>query len=68
MRNIKLIIEYDGTDFCGWQRQPNVPTVQEKVERSVSQITQREVKLTPAGRTDTGVHAVGQVANFKTNK
>jgi tRNA pseudouridine38-40 synthase len=66
MRNIKLIIEYDGTDFCGWQCQPNVPTVQGEIERSLSQITQQKVKLTPAGRTDAGVHAVGQVANFKT--
>ena len=66
MRNIKLIIEYDGTDFCGWQRQPNVPSVQQEIERSLSQITQQDVKLTTAGRTDTGVHAVGQVANFQT--
>lgn len=65
MRNIKIVIEYDGTEFCGWQIQPNVPTVQGEIERSLSQITQNDIKLTAAGRTDTGVHATGQVANFK---
>ena len=67
MRNIKIIIEYDGTDFYGWQIQPNVKTVQGEIERSLSQITQSEIKLTASGRTDTGVHATGQVTNFKSD-
>jgi tRNA pseudouridine38-40 synthase len=66
MRNVKLVIEYDGTNFCGWQRQPNVRTVQEELERSLSNIAQETVILNSSGRTDTGVHALGQVANFKT--
>ncbi len=65
MRNIKLVIEYDGTDFCGWQSQPNVRTVQDVLERSLANITQQAVRLKSAGRTDAGVHALGQVANFR---
>ncbi len=60
------MIEYDGTDFYGWQSQPNVRTVQDELERSLARITQQAVKLKSAGRTDTGVHALGQVANFQT--
>ncbi len=66
MRNIKLTIEYDGTDFCGWQIQVDDRTVQAEVERSLSMLTDSNVRLTAAGRTDSGVHALGQVANFKT--
>lgn len=66
MRNIKLTLEYDGTDFCGWQRQAGDRTVQEAVERSLSLLTEETVKVTAAGRTDSGVHAIGQVINFKT--
>lgn len=67
MRNIKLVVEYDGSDFSGWQFQPNAVTVQGELERSLAQLTQSQVKLTAAGRTDAGVHALGQVANFHTN-
>mgnify|MGYP006277648087 CR=1 FL=1 len=67
MRNIKLILEYDGTEFCGWQRQRSDRTVQEEVERSLSMLTEEDIKLTAAGRTDSGVHALAQVANFKTH-
>jgi len=67
MRNIKLLIEYDGTDFCGWQIQANDRTVQEELERSLSMLTEEKIKTTAAGRTDSGVHALGQVVNFKTN-
>lgn len=67
MRNIKLVVEYDGSDFSGWQFQPNAVTVQGELKRSLSTLTQSEVKLTAAGRTDAGVHALGQVANFHTN-
>lgn len=66
MRNIKLTLEYDGTDFCGWQRQANDRTVQAEVERSLSMLTEATVTVTAAGRTDSGVHAAGQVVNFKT--
>lgn len=57
---------YDGTAYSGWQLQPNVPTVQGTIERVIGQITQRPARLRPAGRTDAGVHAEGQVASFFT--
>lgn len=64
MKNIKLTIEYDGTDFCGWQEQPDLRTVQGEIKKSLSYIFQTDIKLTGSGRTDTGVHAAEQVANF----
>ena len=67
MRNIKLTIEYDGKDFNGWQKQPTKLNIQGEIERAIKQITNEEVNLTASGRTDAGVHALGQVANFKTN-
>ncbi len=66
LRNIKLRIEYEGTGFSGWQRQPRLRTVQGEIEGSLKKIIGEEVKLTGAGRTDVGVHALGQVANFCT--
>ncbi|MBN1558689.1 tRNA pseudouridine(38-40) synthase TruA [candidate division KSB1 bacterium] len=66
MRNIKLIIEYDGTDFCGYQIQDNDRTVQAELQRSLSMLTNETIRLTAAGRTDAGVHALGQVVNFTT--
>jgi len=67
MRNIKLTLSYDGTDFSGWQTQPGFRTVQETVEKAISQLTGSEgTRLNASGRTDAGVHAVGQVANFFT--
>ncbi|MBN1466604.1 tRNA pseudouridine(38-40) synthase TruA [candidate division KSB1 bacterium] len=66
MRNIKLIVEYDGTDFCGYQSQVDDRTVQAELQRSLSLLTNETVKLTAAGRTDSGVHALGQVVNFTT--
>ena len=68
MRNIKLTIEYDGTNFCGWQKQPGRRTVQEEIENALSNILKEEVIINGAGRTDAGVHAIGQVANFYTDK
>lgn len=65
-RNIKLKIEYDGTDFCGWQIQPDLRTVQGEIENGLNTILKQKVSLIGAGRTDVGVHALGQVANFKT--
>lgn len=67
MRNIKLILEYDGTDFVGWQTQAEGRTVQEEVTKVLREILQEEVTIEGAGRTDSGVHARGQVANFLTN-
>ena len=66
MRNIKLQIEYDGTDFFGWQIQPEYRTVQGEIEKALLAVIQEPVRLTAAGRTDTGVHAKGQIANFFT--
>jgi len=65
-RNIRLLIAYDGTFYQGWQRQKDSPTIQGRVEEALLRITQRTVSLIGAGRTDAGVHAWGQVANFRT--
>jgi len=65
-RNIKLKIEYDGTDFSGWQKQPNLRTVQAEIEDKLKQILEEDITLIGSGRTDVGVHALEQVANFKT--
>ena len=67
MRNIRLIIEYDGKDFNGWQKQPNKLNIQGEIERAIKDLTGDEkIDLIASGRTDAGVHALGQVANFKT--
>jgi tRNA pseudouridine38-40 synthase len=67
MRNIKLILAYDGTDFSGWQIQPGQPTIQGALTDVVEKLTQQRPAIQAAGRTDAGVHATGQVANFKTH-
>jgi tRNA pseudouridine38-40 synthase len=67
MRNIKLTIAYDGTDFHGWQCQPGVPTIQGALNDVVRKITEEKAVVHGASRTDAGVHALGQVAHFKTN-
>ena len=66
MRYFKLTIAYDGTDFHGWQVQTNKPTIQGEISNVLSQLTQERVAVYGAGRTDAGVHALGQVASFKT--
>ncbi|HZT68124.1 MAG TPA: tRNA pseudouridine(38-40) synthase TruA [Terriglobia bacterium] len=66
MRNIRLLIAYDGADFHGWQRQPHARSIQEELEAKIAQITGSRVALHASGRTDAGVHASGQVANFRT--
>ena len=65
MRNIKLTIEYDAKDFNGWQKQPNKLNVQGEIERAIETVTGEKVNLIGSGRTDAGVSALGQVANFK---
>lgn len=63
---IKAIVEYDGTDFCGFQMQKGHPTIQEAIEKSLEQLFQAHTRISTAGRTDTGVHALGQVVSFVT--
>ncbi len=66
MQNIKLILQFDGSAYHGWQKQKNAVTIQEIIERALFDITGEEVTVTGCGRTDSGVHAKGYVCNFKT--
>jgi tRNA pseudouridine38-40 synthase len=65
LRTLKLIVQYDGTDYVGWQRQPNGVSIQELIERAIEPIEGRPVAVIGAGRTDAGVHALGQVASVQ---
>lgn len=67
VRNIMLTLAYDGTDYRGWQVQPNGPSVQDAVESAVRKLTGEQTRVYCAGRTDSGVHAIGQAANFQTS-
>lgn len=67
MRNIKLVIEYDGTNYFGWQKQKVGKTLQGVIEDAISKATGEEIEVFGSSRTDSGVHARGYVANFKTN-
>jgi len=67
MRNIKLTIQYDGTRYSGWQFQKNAKSIQEIIQLAIKKITRQKVCLIGSGRTDAGVHAKAQIANFKTN-
>jgi tRNA pseudouridine38-40 synthase len=67
MHNVKLTLAYDGTDFSGWQIQPGQPTIQGALADVLEKLTQQKPEIQGAGRTDAGVHATGQVANFKTH-
>ena len=66
MRNIKLIIEYDGSCYGGWQKQKNNKTIQEEIEKAIKKVTGEIIEVFGSSRTDAGVHAKGMVANFKT--
>ena len=65
-RHVKLTVSYDGTDFFGWQWQSGMRTVQQVIEEAIYAVTQETLRVTAAGRTDTGVHALGQVVSFPT--
>jgi tRNA pseudouridine38-40 synthase len=67
MRNIRLLLEYDGAAYHGWQRQKNALTIQEVLETALAKLTREPVKLLASGRTDAGVHALSQVTNFHTS-
>ena len=67
MKNVKLTIEYDGTNYCGWQKQNNEKTIQEEIEKAIYEAVGEVVEVIGSSRTDAGVHARGMVANFKTN-
>jgi tRNA pseudouridine38-40 synthase len=67
MRNLKLTLSYDGTDFNGWQTQRGLRTVQETLEAAISRLTGERIRVNASGRTDSGVHALGQIVNFYTN-
>lgn len=69
MRNLKLILSYDGTDFSGWQTQPGLRTVQETLEQAIGKLTgEVGIRVNASGRTDAGVHALGQVVNFRSGR
>ncbi|MBX3018257.1 MAG: tRNA pseudouridine(38-40) synthase TruA [Bdellovibrionaceae bacterium] len=74
MARYRMLISYDGTDFCGWQRQgehknsPKLPSIQETLEKAVGQILNHPLDISASGRTDAGVHAVGQVIHFETER
>ena len=64
MHRYKIIIEYDGTNFSGWQKQKNASSIQEEIEKAIFKFTHEKIEIYGAGRTDAGVHALGQVAHF----
>src|ERR1017187_2033734 len=66
MRNLKIVLAYDGTDFCGWQVQPNGQSIQGALSEAIGRVTGEKVLPQGSGRTDAGVHALAQVANFST--
>ncbi len=68
MRRIKLVVAYDGTNYCGWQVQPNGTSIQTVLQAAIEDLVGEKILLTGASRTDSGVHALGQVAVFDTNK
>lgn len=67
MRSLKITLSYDGTDYCGWQTQPNGQSIQDRVEAAIYAVTKQRTRVTASGRTDAGVHAMGQVASCDVN-
>ncbi len=67
MRNIRLVIEYDGAAYCGWQYQENGLSIQQVIEACIGRMTGEDIRVIASGRTDAGVHALGQVAHFRTS-
>jgi len=68
MTGYKIVLSYDGTDYCGWQIQPRKRTIQGEVEAALARIFQKSVAVTGSGRTDAGVHALGQAASFRIDR
>lgn len=68
MKNYKLLIQYDGTNYAGWQSQINARTIQDEISNAINVVLNENINLIGAGRTDSGVHALGQVANFRTEQ
>ena len=64
MTRWKITIEYDGTNYAGWQRQDDVPTIQDEIQKALHQFCQQDIAVTGASRTDSGVHALGQIVHF----
>ena len=62
-----IVLDYNGTNFCGWQRQPGQDTIQERIERALSTLLKTDIEIVGAGRTDTGVHTRNYVAHFDSN-
>ena len=67
MKRVKLIVAYDGTNYCGWQVQPNGETIESMLNRHLTELLKEEIHVIGASRTDSGVHADGNVAVFDTN-
>ena len=67
VKRIAAAVEYDGSVFCGWQRQSHSPSVQQQVAEALSQVANQPITLACAGRTDTGVHAINQIVHFDTS-
>ena len=67
LRNFALLIQYDGTDYSGWQKQKTADTIQGEIEKAIFDLTGEKISITGSGRTDAGVHALAQVANFTLN-
>ena len=65
LRTFKLTVAYDGTDYVGWQIQPNQPTIQNELQRALKRATKQDIKVVGSGRTDSGVHAIAQVASCR---
>ena len=65
-RRVRLIVEYDGTNYAGWQRQINAMSVQQRLEEAISKLTKTPVTVTGSSRTDAGVHAMGQTVHIDT--